>query len=873
MDFHSMSTRETADAVHTDVQKGLSQQDAAKRLEKYGANEILQAKKQSTVQRFLNQFKDFMILILLAAAGVSFATSVIQHNSEYIDSIIILIIVVVNAIIGTVQEVRADKAIEALKKMSSPHATVVRDGKKETIDSSLLVPGDVVILRTGDLVPADIRLIKSVDLKAEESALTGESVPVEKDFNSLCSKKAPIGERKNMVFASTGIAAGSGIGIVTSTGMETNMGAIAKMLENEEAPDTPLQEKLAKVGKFLGLSVLAICAVIFILGLFQKIDALEMFMISISLAVAAIPEGLPAVVTIVLAIGIKRMAAKKAIVRHMPAVETLGSTQVICSDKTGTLTQNKMTVTHFASANSESKISSAEAQFALELATLCNNSEVIGGKINGDPTETAFLHACKAKKQELERQMPRTGEIPFSSQRKMMTTVHRSDNGYRVISKGAPDILLGKCSCYLDNGNVVPLTAGMKTRILQENEHLAQKALRVLAVAYKDEKSMPSADSNAESNLVFCGLIGMEDPPREGVKAAVLTCKKAGIIPVMITGDHAVTAMAIGKRLGIADSKSGIITGAELDRTGDSELASKIFNYSIFARVSPEHKVRIVKAFQKRGMVVAMTGDGVNDAPALKAADIGCAMGENGTEVAKSAADMILTNDDFSTIVSAVKEGRGIYKNIRKTIHFLMSCNIGEILVIFVSFLLKVPTPLMAIQLLWVNLVTDSLPALALGADPIEKGIMKEKPHKKNEGIFAGNMGVSIIAEGCLIGALSLLGYTIGRVFFDVNMADPIIGRTMAFAVLSFSQLAHSFNMRSDSSIFKIGFTSNKKLIWACAICAFLMISVISFGPLTVIFKTSVLNIVQWLIVIALSLFPILAVEAEKKLFNSFNHK
>lgn len=873
MNFHSMSSQDAANILQTDLKKGLTRSQILKKTNQFGKNELIKKNRTNFIIRFLNQFKDFMILILLGAAAISFLTSIVQKSNEYIDSIIILIIVIANAVIGTIQEIKADQAIEALKKMSSPHTTVIRNEKKEVIDSVDVVPGDLVILRTGDLVPADIRLTNSIDLKAEESALTGESVPVDKDWSAICSKNAPLAERKNMLYASTGIASGYAVGIVTATGMNTAMGNIAQMLENEDSPDTPLQTKLATVGKFLGLGVLLICAFIFVLGLLQKTDAFDMFMISISLAVAAIPEGLPAVVTIVLAIGVKTMAQRKAIVRHMPAVETLGSTQVICSDKTGTLTQNRMTVTRFSAVSGELDLKHPASQFALELSSLCNNSEVISGKVSGDPTETALLHACQTNKKMLEKEFPRVGEIPFTSTRKMMTTVHRTSSGYRVIAKGAPDILLDKCKFYRENGQVISLTPEIKRKILKENEHLASRALRVLAVSYKEIQELSSKDSETESNLIFSGLIGMEDPPRKGVKQAVATCKKAGIIPVMITGDHAVTALAIGKRLGIAGEKNDIITGAELDKKTDEELASQIFNYQIFARVSPEHKVKIVKAFQKRGMVVAMTGDGVNDAPALKVADIGCAMGKNGTEVAKSAADMILTDDDFSTIVSAVKEGRGIYKNIRKTIHFLISCNIGEILLIFLSFLMRIPTPLVAIQLLWVNLVTDSLPALALGADPIDKDVMQEKPYQKNEGIFSGGMGFSIIIEGCLIGALALLSYTIGRVHFDIDPANPIIGRTMAFAVLSFSQLVHSFNMRSEHSLFQIGFLSNPKLVYSFIICACMMISVITIGPLTQIFKTIALGFRQWIIVILLSIFPFFAVETEKILTSLLKKK
>ncbi len=867
MEFHSVSWREAAERLDTDPQKGLSLEEAKKRLAGYGRNEIQGGKRKNLLLRFLNQFKDYMVLILLLAAGVSFLVSRVRGDNEYIDSVIILAIVVVNAVIGMVQELKADKAIEALKNLSSPHARVLRNGKRSMVESWELVPGDVVILTAGDLVPADIRLFKTAELRAEESALTGESVPVEKDAGTVCPEDAALAERKNMLFASTGVTSGAGAGIVTATGMDTAMGKIAKMLEHEKAPQTPLQEKLKQTGKVLGIGVVAVCTVIFLLGLIQRAEPLEMFMIAISLGVAAIPEGLTAVVTIVLAMGIKRMAQKRAIVRHMPAVETLGSTQVICSDKTGTLTQNKMTVTAFSGAYGEEPLDGPAAQFALKLAALCSNSEENGGRIVGDPTENALLRACRLSKAELDRAFPRVGEIPFTSSRKMMTTAHRTEHGLRIVSKGAPDVLIARCA-YLQKGSVVaPLSGGLKAKILSDNSHLAEQALRVLAVAYRDVPSLPGDDRETESDLIFCGLIAMEDPPRPGVKRAVNQCIRAGIIPVMITGDHAATALAIGRRIGIVreiDGPETVMTGSELDRLTELELSEKIFQTPIFARVSPEHKVKIIKAFQRRGMVVAMTGDGVNDAPALKSADIGCAMGQNGTEVAKSAADMVLTDDDFSTIVSAVREGRGIYKNIRKTIHFLLSCNIGEILVVFMSFLLRAPTPLLAIQLLWVNLVTDSLPALALGADPIESDVMEEPPHKKNEGVFSGGMGFSVAVEGCLVGALALLAYTIGRVFFDTDPTEPWIGRTMGFAVLSLSQLVHSFNMRSEHSVLKLGLFSNKKLNAACLFCAVLMVSVVVVPPLSALFKTAALTAVQWLVVATLSLFPLAAVEGEK---------
>ena len=639
------------------------------------------------------------------------------------------------------------------------------------------------------------------------------------------------------------------------------------MLENEKAPQTPLQQRLKQTGKVLGAGVVLICGVIFLLGLLQRMEPLEMFMIAISLGVAAIPEGLTAVVTIVLAMGIKRMAQKRAIVRHLPAVETLGSTQVICSDKTGTLTQNKMTVVTFSGPRGEERLEGALPQFALELASLCNNSQVVGGTLTGDPTETAFLRACKQEKETLEKEFPRVGEIPFTSARKMMTTAHRlPEGGYRIISKGAPDVLIARCTGMVQGRGSQPFTGAMKAKVLSDNTALAQRALRVLAVAYKDVNGLSDDDRETESGLIFCGLIAMEDPPRPGVKEAVAQCQRAGILPVMITGDHAATALAIGKRLGMAENSSQVMTGQELDRLDDGELSKKIFDYRVFARVSPEHKVKIVKAFQRRGMVVAMTGDGVNDAPALKSADIGCAMGKNGTEVAQSAADMVLTDDDFSTIVAAVREGRGIYQNIRKTIHFLLSCNIGEILVVFVAFLLRVPTPLLAIQLLWVNLVTDSFPALALGVDPIQKDVMNAPPHKREEGIFSGGMGFSVAVEGCLVGALALLAYTLGRVFFDADPAQPVVGRTMAFCVLSLSQLVHSFNMRSERSVLRLGLFSNRKLVMACGFCALLMVSVVLCPPLAALFKTTSLTAFQWLLVGALSLCPLLVVEGEKLL-------
>ena len=875
MELHHVSCQEAVRLLETDGARGLSRAQAAQRQAKWGKNQLREDRGPGLARRFFRQFQDFMVLILLGAAGVSYLVSRLRGEGEYLDSLIILVIVTANACIGTFQEWRADKAIAALHKLSSPHATVVREGKRQVVDSAQLVPGDLVILQAGDLVPADLRLLKSVDLQTEESALTGESLPVEKDAQALCGQQAPLGERKNTAFAFTAVTAGAGAGVVAATGMDTAVGKIAGMIAREEAPQTPLQERLKETGKLLGLGVLAVCGVIFLLGLLQHRDPLEMFLMAVSLGVAAIPEGLTAVVTIVLAMGVSRLAKQRAIVRHMPAVETLGSTGVICSDKTGTLTQNRMTAVAFSGSRGRGSLNSREAQFALELATLCSNAEAgERGEILGDPTEAAFLRACREEKAHLERLAPRVGEIPFSSQRKRMTTVHSLGQGrYRVISKGAPDVLLARCTSCLGEQGPVPLGPGRRAQILGENSALAGEALRVLAVAYRDREDLPREDRDLENGLVFAGLIGLEDPPRPGVKEAVAQCKRAGITPVMITGDHAATALAIARRVGIAGPGDRALTGEDLDRMDEAALARALPGTRVFARVSPAHKVLLVKACQRQGLVAAMTGDGVNDAPALKAADIGCAMGKNGTEVAKSAADMVLTDDDFSTIVSAVREGRGIYRNIRKTIHFLLSCNMGEVLVVLLAFLLDLPAPLLPIQLLWVNLVTDSLPALALGADPMEEDVMEEPPHPKGEGIFSGGMGFSVAVEGCLVGALAFLAYTLGRVWFDGPGPEPVVGRTMAFCVLSLSQLVHSFNMRSRRPVLRLGLFSNRKLTAACAFCAFLMVSVVLFPPLAALFQTAALTPFQWLLVAALSLCPLLVVEGEKLLWERLSRK
>lgn len=883
MHWQSLTPIETLKVLKTDLESGLSKFSAEKRLHKYGKNKLEQKKSKNLFTKFLEQFSDFMVIILLIAAIISFITAKIENSSDYIDSIIILAIVIVNAITGVIQESKAEKAIDALKKLSSPKARVIRDGIEEQINSEFVVPGDIILLDTGDLVPADARIIECYNLKVEESALTGESLPTLKDAKVKLNPDSPLGDMKNMLFSGSNITNGHAICVVTATGMNTQVGKIAHLINQEDSPQTPLQIKLSQTGKYLGIGAIIICIAIFLLGVVQNVAPLEMFMISISLAVASIPEGLPAVVTIVLALGVRRLVSHHAIVRKLPAVETLGSANVICSDKTGTLTQNKMTVMKLATAKSTVELGSSAASEILTLGALCNNSSLIlhrdkSYSASGDPTESAIVLAAMNSgkpKGAIDNNYPRVFELPFDSNRKLMTTVHRLKSGkYRIITKGAFDVLLKKCSHYDDDFKILNLSTDIKIRISKISDVMANEALRVLAVAYKDVDSIKQSDLTAHNNtypiendLIFKGLIGMIDPPRPEARIAVRDCLKARIKPVMITGDHITTAKAIARQLGILNQGDLALTADELNKLSQNELEKNIFKYSVFARVSPEHKVRIVKAFQKRGAVVAMTGDGVNDAPALKAADIGCAMGLSGTDVAKNAADMILTDDNFSTIVAAVRQGRGIFENIKKTIHFLLSSNIGEIITVLSSFLLRLPTPLLAIQLLWVNLVTDSLPALALGVEPVDKDIMSRPPNSSKSSLFTKDLIFAIAVEGCFIGTISMLAFTIGRAYFDVDPMNPIVGRTMAFSVLSLSQLVHAFNVRSSLSVFKIGLFSNPKLILSFIICLALQLSVVSVSFLSAIFKTAALNQLQWIIVIALSISPLVIIELEKLFF------
>lgn len=863
MSMHHLSQSKVLEKLSTDSKNGLSQSEVTARQAKYGENRLSEKKKKSTLARFFDQFKDVMILILIAAAIVSFVVICVEKNwGELFEPALILIIVIVNAIMGVYQEGKAEKALNALKNMSAPHARVLRDGKETVIDAVQLVPGDIIRLEAGDFVPADARLLHSVSLKSEESALTGESVPSEKDADAAVDEKAAIGDRTNMVFSGCSITYGAATAVVTATGMDTEMGKIANLLDSEQNTQTPLQQKLAKLGKYLGVMALAACAVIFIVGLANGIPVLEIFMTAVSLAVSAIPEGLPAIVTIVLSIGVQRMVKKNALIRRLPAVETLGSASIICSDKTGTLTQNRMTLTKaYLDGDTDEDINennSDKIKKLLMYGTLCCDGSVVfeGGKEQhiGDPTETSIIVAAYKNgmtKDKLNQKYPRLAEIPFDSDRKLMTTVNRIDGKNIVIVKGAFDIMASRC------------IAGDLEKAKAVTEAMSENALRVLAIGFKEIDTVPQTPTSdeLENGLTFMGLVGMIDPPRPEAKAAVETCRKAGIKPVMITGDHVVTASAIARELGILLDGDKAITGAELDAMSDREFDKVLESISVYARVSPENKIRIVKAWQRKGQVVSMTGDGVNDAPALKAADIGCAMGITGTDVAKGASDMTLTDDNFATIVDAVREGRGIYANIRKVVGFLLGTNIGEVITVFLAMLLWHKTPLLSMQLLWINLVTDSLPAIALGMEAVENDIMNKKPRPKTEGIFANGLGLRVVLQGLMFAILTLIGFKIGE-----NVTGTLAGgQTMAFMVLALSQVIQSYNMRSDRSLFKIGVFSNKKLNQACLV-SLLLVAVVLFTPVRVAFGLIKLDASLYLIALGLILVPLVVMELSKAL-------
>lgn len=846
-------------------QGGLTEDEANKRLEKYGANNLKEKKKESLFIKFIKQFNDFMIIVLIIAAIISAIVAKTNGSGDYIDSIIIIAIVIFNAIMGLIQEEKAEKSLEALKKMSAPNAKVRRNGKIREIEASKVVPGDIVMLEAGNYVPADCRLIDSYNLQIEESSLTGETLPTSKQADIILNANTAMGDLKNMAFATTIVVNGHAEAVVVETGMNTKVGQIAGMIIENESPETPLQKKLGEVGKTLAITCMIICGLIFLIGIWKQIPITEMFMTSVGLAVAAIPEGLPAIVTIMLSIGVTKMAKKNSIIRKLPAVETLGCSSVICSDKTGTLTQNKMTVTQIR--NAVGLVKNNDRRFILELGTMCTDT-IESQEVIGEATEVAITNAAveiNLRKRDLYYQMQRINEISFDSKRKMMTTIHKIGSKYRIITKGAPDVLIKRCSKYYQSGRIEPIFS-KRDALQEQNQMMAEDALRVIAIAYKDVEKLPREinSETIENELTFVGLIGMIDPPREGVKEAVKTCRKAGIKTVMITGDHLQTAKAIAKELGILRKGDLAINGETLEKMSQQELERDIMRYSVFARVSPEHKVRIVKAFQSTGAVVAMTGDGVNDAPALKNADIGIAMGKGGTDVAKNASDMVLTDDNFVTIVEAVKQGRNIYDNIKKAVHFLLATNIGEIVAIFVGLLLGIKSPLLAIQLLWVNLVTDSLPAIALGLEKAENNIMNRLPRNPRKSLFADGLWGKITTEGVMIGVLTLVAFSIGNNLYSIE-----VGRTMAFLSLGILELVHSFNIKGEESILKTGLFENRYLVGAFVLGTLLQVVVVVISPLAQIFDVVPLNSVQWLMTAIISILPVVIVELQKK-FNAY---
>ena len=895
--WFNKNVSEVEKELQTDINKGLSNEQVKEKTEKYGLNELQAAKKKTLLQRFLDQFKDFSIIVLIIAAIVSGAVGIAQGEG-ITDTIIILIVVIVNAVIGVAQESKAEKSLEALQKLSDHASKVIRNGNMSVIPAKELVPGDIVVLDTGDYIPADLRIVEAVNLKSQESSLTGESVPVEKSVEKLEDKEIGIGDRVNMLFSSSLVTYGRGKGIVVETGMTTEVGKIAGMINSAEKQETPLQQKLNKLGKTLGIVALSICVLIFIIGLIQGKEPISMFMTAVSLAVAAIPEGLAAVSTIVLAIGVQKMVKKNAIVKRLPAVETLGSATVICSDKTGTLTQNKMTVekifwnNQLKDMQDVQKIENKDKELTelIYANMLCNDTKIAeNGELAGDPTETALIDMAfklNIKKEKIE-ELKRVEEVPFDSDRKLMTTVNQVDNKYIVYTKGGIDELLNRCIDYEINGEKKTDLAEYTKTIRSQNETMAKEALRVLGCAYKEIEHIPSKEEmkEIESNLTFIGMVGMIDPPREEAKKAVEKCKTAGIKTVMITGDHKITATAIAKKLGILENEDEAITGLELEKMSDEDLEKNIRKYSVYARVSPEHKVRIVKAWQKNGEIVAMTGDGVNDSPALKTSDIGCAMGIVGTDVAKEAADVILTDDNFATIVSAVEECRRIYDNILKVIQFLLSSNVGEIVVLLVATLM---TPLIGhwfgiadlnhleillpIHILWINLVTDSLPALALAFDPANKGIMNRKPLKPSKGVFTKGMVWRVVYQGIMIGGLTLAAFLIGL----GTTTEPIdgltleeskieVGQTMAFVTLAFSELVHVFNVRNNKeSLFKTKVFNNSKLIWAILGSAALMLVILLVPALRNVFSIPVLPTQNVLELVGLVIAPLIIVELFK---------
>jgi Ca2+-transporting ATPase len=877
--WFSKSQQDVLKELQVDSSVGLSTEEAKARLEKYGQNKLKGKPKKSMLALFFSQLKDMLIYVLLASAVITIVIG------EYVDAAIILLVVVLNAVIGVIQESKAEKAIEALQKMTTPKALVRRDGQVKEINSQEIVPGDIIVLDAGRFVPADIRLTESANLQIEESALTGESVPTEKNADELHEDpKTPIGDKSNMAFMSTLTTYGRGEGVVVATAMDTEIGKIAKILDEDIEQLTPLQKRLEELGKILGYIAIGICAMIFVVALLQKRDLFEMFLTAISLAVAAIPEGLPAIVAIVLALGVTKMSKINAIVKKLPAVETLGAVNIICSDKTGTLTQNKMTVVKLYTLNNLKEVSVSgtglsaqkEEEKLMEAFVLCSDATNENGESTGDPTEVALIvlgNKYGLSRNTLHSEHKRVSEKPFDSHRKLMSTLNKVEKGYRVHTKGAIDNILKLSAKALVNGEVVPLTEEMKAKYLKIAEEMSDDALRVLGAAYKDTTEIIDPEE-MEKDLTVLGLVGMIDPPRLEVKASIAEARGAGITPVMITGDHKNTAVAIAKELGIAASIEQSITGAEIDQLTEAQFSDRVGSYRVFARVSPEHKVKIVKAYKAKGNIVSMTGDGVNDAPSLKNADIGVAMGITGTDVSKGASDMILTDDNFATIVHAIEEGRNIYNNIKKSIVFLLSCNLGEVIAIFASVLFFWPVPLLPTQILWINLITDSLPAIALGMDPGDKDVMRKRPRDPKESFFAQGAGFRAILGGTLIGILTLAAFYFGLYEHGYSLNSKAIpedvmtyARTMSFVVLAASQLFYSLTMRNASkSIFKIGLFTNKYLVGAILIGFILQLGVISIPFLAAAFKVQMLSVGDWGLVILLALIPV-AINEIVKLF------